>query len=113
MVTPKGRVALIDFGVARLFMRAGMDMIGTVGFAPPEQYQGNADQRSDIYSLGATLHYALTGRDPTKEAPFAFPKVKELRPETSTNLARAIDAALSYEAKKRPASVQQFRNMML
>jgi uncharacterized caspase-like protein len=113
MVTPKGRVTLIDFGIARLFKGARMDMIGTVGFAPPEQYQGNADQRSDIYSLGATLHYALTGRDPQEFPPFAFPPVKELRPETSTNLAGAIDAALSWEAKKRPASVQQFRDMML
>jgi hypothetical protein len=107
-------VVLIDFGIARLFKGARKGtMIGTLGFAPPEQYQGNVDPRSDIYSLGATLHYALTGRDPEKFPPFAFPKVRELRPETSSNLAGAIDAALSYEATNRPANVQQFRDMML
>lgn len=114
MLTPKGRVVLIDFGIARLFKGARKGtMIGTLGFAPPEQYQGNVDPRSDIYSLGATLHYSLTGRDPEKFPPFAFPKVRELRPETSANLAGAIDAALSYDANNRPTSVQGFRDMML
>ena len=55
-------------------------MIGTLGFAPPEQYQGAIDPRSDIYSLGATLHYVLTGRDPEKYPPFSFPPVRDLRP---------------------------------
>ncbi|HTR61165.1 MAG TPA: protein kinase [Candidatus Binataceae bacterium] len=114
MLTPKGRVVLIDFGIARLFKGARKGtMIGTLGFAPPEQYQGNVDPRSDIYSLGATLHYVLTGRDPEKFPPFAFPKVRELRPETSANLAGAIDSALSYDANNRPPNIQQFRDMML
>lgn len=114
MLTPKGRVVLIDFGIARLFKgsRKGT-MIGTLGFAPPEQYQGNVDPRSDIYSLGATLHFVLTGRDPEKFPPFAFPKVRELRPAISANLAGAIDAALSYDANNRPTTIQQFRDMML
>ncbi len=114
MLTPKGRVVLIDFGIARLFKGARKGtMIGTLGFAPPEQYQGNVDQRSDIYSLGATLHFVLTGRDPEKFPPFAFPKIRELRPATSANLAGAIDAALSYDANNRPTTIQQFRDMML
>src|SRR5579884_2292855 len=41
------------------------------------------------------------------------PKVRELRPETSANLANAIDIALSYDANRRPANIQQFRDMML
>ena len=74
MLTPKGRVVLVDFGIARLFKAARKGtMIGTLGFAPPEQYQGVVDPRSDIYSLGATLHYVLTGRDPEKFPPFSFP----------------------------------------
>ena len=92
MLTPKGRVVLVDFGIARLFKAARKGtMIGTLGFAPPEQYQGVVDPRSDIYSLGATLHYVLTGRDPEKFPPFSFPPMRELRPEVSSNLAGAID----------------------
>ncbi|HKM99371.1 MAG TPA: serine/threonine-protein kinase [Candidatus Binataceae bacterium] len=114
MLMPKGRVVLIDFGIARLFKGASKGtMIGTLGFAPPEQYQGNVDPRSDIYSLGAALHFVLTGRDPEKFPPFNFPKVKELRPDISANLAGAIDIALSYDANQRPATIQQFRDMML
>jgi len=114
MLTGKGRVVLIDFGIARLFKgsRKGT-MIGTLGFAPPEQYQGVADPRSDIYSLGATLHYVLTGRDPENYPPFSFPPVRDLRPETSRNVAGAIDRALAYEMDARPATIQEFRDMLL
>ncbi len=114
MLTPKGRVVLIDFGIARLFKAARKGtMIGTLGFAPPEQYQGAVDPRSDIYSLGATLHYVLTGRDPEQFPPFSFPPVRDLRPEVSTNLAAAIDHALAYQADARPSSIQDFRDMLL
>jgi len=114
MLTSKGRVVLIDFGIARLFKSARKGtMIGTLGFAPPEQYQGAVDPRSDIYSLGATLHYVLTGRDPEKFPPFSFPPVRDLRPEVSTNLAGAIDRALAYQADARPADIQDFRDMLL
>ena len=114
MLTEKGRVVLVDFGIARLFKAARKGtMIGTLGFAPPEQYQGVADPRSDIYSLGATLHYVLTGRDPEKFPPFSFPPVNELRPDISRNLAGAIDHALKYEMADRPAAVQEFRDMLL
>jgi serine/threonine protein kinase len=114
MLTGKGKVMLIDFGIARLFQpsRKGT-MIGTLGFAPPEQYQGAVDLRSDIYSLGATLHYVLTNRDPEKFPPFSFPPVRELRRDVSSNLAGAIDCALAYEAKDRPQTIQEFRDMML
>jgi len=114
MISPKGRVVLVDFGIARLFkaQKRGT-MIGTLGFAPPEQYKGEVDPRSDIYSLAATLHYMLTARDPEKFPPFSFPKLKELRPEVSDNLAGAIDSALAYNVEGRPQTIQTFRDMML
>src|SRR5215212_2546522 len=64
---------LIDFGIARLFKpeQAGDTLvIGTPGYAPPEQYgHGQTDQRSDIYSLGATLHNLLSGDVPKTVPP--------------------------------------------
>ncbi|HXR35405.1 MAG TPA: serine/threonine-protein kinase, partial [Candidatus Binataceae bacterium] len=114
MLTPKSKVMLIDFGIARLFKVASKGtMIGTLGFAPPEQYQGQVDPRSDIYSLGATLHYVLTGRDPEKFPPFSFPPIRSLCANLSPNLAGAIDRALSYNADGRPHTAGEFRDMML
>ena len=114
MLTSKGRAVLVDFGIARLFKSARKGtMIGTLGFAPPEQYKGEIDPRSDIYSLAATMHYMLTARDPEKFPPFSFPKLKELRPEVSSNLAAAIDAALAYDVEGRPQTIEAFRDMML
>lgn len=61
---------LVDFGLARLYgedkhasmTRTGM-VVGTPHYMSPEQVSGKAlDQRSDIYSLGATLYYLLTGK---------------------------------------------------
>ncbi len=90
-------VKLIDFGIARHFDQAkkGDTMrIGSPGYAPPEQYAAQTDPRSDIYSLGVTLHHALTGRDPTgTQTPFLVPPAKSLNPAlseaTSAMLARA------------------------
>jgi hypothetical protein len=114
MLTSKGRVVLVDFGIARLFRAARKGtMIGTLGFAPPEQYQGLVDPRSDIYSLAATMHYVLTGRDPENFPPFSFPPVRGLCPHISSNLAAAIDAGLAYKIEDRPRSIQALRDLML
>jgi eukaryotic-like serine/threonine-protein kinase len=62
-----GTLKLIDFGIARRLDTKRTEqtvytMIGTPGYCPPEQYQGLADPRSDVYSLGATLHHLISGR---------------------------------------------------
>lgn len=83
----RGTVKLIDFGIARHFnpSKKGDTMrIGSPGYAPPEQYSGQTDQRSDIYSLGVTMHQAITGRDPTQaQSPFGVPPAKSLNPNVS------------------------------
>jgi serine/threonine protein kinase len=92
---PDGRVTLIDFGIARAMAPTGGTAIGTGGYAPPEQYQGLADARSDVYGLAATLHHLLTGRDPTRHSPFVFPTVRSLVPTLSTHVDAALARALS------------------
>lgn len=65
MIDVKGRVKLVDFGIARHHDEDGdYTHVVSPGYSPPEQYRGYADRRSDIYALGATLHYLLTGHDP-------------------------------------------------
>lgn len=114
ILTPAGRVVLIDFGIARIFTPQGKaTLIGTPGFAPPEQYTGRVDERSDIYGLAATLHYLLTGRDPEKQPPFSFPPVYDFKPDASPFLAQAIDKALAYKPEDRHVSAAAFKEMLL
>jgi len=81
MITAEGRVKLVDFGIARHFQpQITATMIGTHGYAPPEQYSGKVEARSDLYALGAMMHHLVTGRDPSTVAPFSFPPVAQLNP---------------------------------
>ena len=60
-----GQVVLIDFGAANAFVGiATGTMVGKQSYMPPEQLRGKAVPQSDTYSLGGTLYFLLTGRDP-------------------------------------------------
>ena len=65
-----GDPKLVDFGLARVGPSTGLSMtsygLGTPGYSAPEQLRDSktADHRADIYGLGATLYFALTGKSP-------------------------------------------------
>lgn len=102
MIDKEGRAMLIDFGIARFLPKGGRaTQIGSPGYAPPEQYAGNVEPRSDLYSLAATMHHLLTGRDPALEPPFSFPPVNQLAREVSGATAATVDRALNHEIVKR------------
>jgi serine/threonine protein kinase len=105
MVDKDGRAMLVDFGIARFLPPGGRGtQIGSVGYAPPEQYMGKTEPRSDLYSLAATMHHLLTGRDPQLAPPFSFPPVRELAPDVSIQTERVVMNALDKDVAKRPAS---------
>ena len=96
----EGNLRLIDFGIARFFRNAqstDTTALGTSGYASPEHYTGQTDARSDMYSLGATLHHLLTLRDPSKFPPFQFPPVRSLNPTVSPEFEALIGRLLLSE----------------
>ena len=100
------RAHLVDFGIARAdenknAKRKQTSALGTPGYAPPEQYQGNADGRSDLYALAATVHHLVTNRDPRNYPPFAYPSARSLNPKVSAGLDQILTKALNIDANKR------------
>lgn len=114
MLTPEGQIKLIDFGIARHFQlgnTADTTAYGSSGFAPPEQYgQKQTDARSDIYALGATLHFLLTGRDPANH-PFRFEAPSRFV-HLSGKLENAIMQALELMPENRPQSITAMKVML-
>jgi hypothetical protein len=63
--SPETGVKLIDFNVAQQYeASATRTVVGKHSYLPPEQFRGRACPQSDLYALGATLYYLLTGEDP-------------------------------------------------
>ena len=103
---PSGRIRLVDFGMARLLNEpnATQTQLGTLGYSPLEQLQGKAEQRSDVYALGASLHHLVTGVVPTV---LNIPPVHNLKPDLDPATAAIIDRACSSELNIRFASAKE------
>jgi serine/threonine protein kinase len=119
MVTRKGEVKVMDFGIARIV--AGPQtapqtsaVLGTAAYISPEQAQGQpVDGRSDIYSLGAVLYEMLAGRPPfTGDSPVAvaYKQVNEaptLPSVSNSDVSPLLDAVLMRALAKNPANRYQ------
>lgn len=113
MVTDRGTLKVLDFGIARLFgssrlTRAG-NIVGTLEYMPPEQVRGlETDGRSDIYSLGMVLYEMLTGRVPLEhDSEFELMKmqVEEMpSPPRKWNpgIPETIESSITRAIQKRP-----------
>lgn len=108
MLDERGRVRLIDFGIARRFKpeQPGDTLpLGTVGFAAPEQLRGErTDPRSDLYSLGAVLYFLLSGGGyaPLKRLPLA-----ELCPGAPEPLLKLLERLLEDVPERRPQQAEE------
>ena len=138
MVTPEGRVKVLDFGLAKLreaqavraddLTRAPSQdltgegrIIGTVAYMSPEQAEGKpVDQRSDIFSLGVVLHELATGEKPFKGDTNVSvissilkdtpPAVTEVNPAMPAGLAKVIRRALAKDPERRYQTAIDLRN---
>ena len=127
-LTPDGRIKLVDFGLVKVL--AGDDSSrtvtvlqgrGTAAYTPLEQYggdTGHTDVRSDIYALSATLYHLLTNQPPLDAKqrflhPQAMQSPRRLNARITPSTDRALMAALAMHPDQRPASVLEFRDMLL
>src|SRR5260370_5752118 len=123
--TAEPEVKVIDFGLAKAIADAGGEtdlthgeFVGTPNFASPEQFgSGPVDGRSDIYSLGATLWFALTGL-----APHSGSTIKEIRDRQTRDdlpveqlvarkvpepIIKLLRCTLALDPARRPASARE------
>jgi serine/threonine protein kinase/HAMP domain-containing protein len=114
-----GTLVLLDFGAARQTTSQSADTgaVVTPGYGPIEQYAGGGRQGpwTDIYAMGATLFWVVTGKKPI-EAPERLadedplPSAETLaKGKYSEEFLRAIDWALKVHPKDRPQDMNQFR----
>lgn len=122
MIDREGKVRIMDFGIARSAESKGITregrMVGTPEYMSPEQVDGyKADQRSDIYSLGAILFEMLTGVQPydgesslsiaLKHKTDPTPDPRELNERIPVELCRVIMRCMSKDKEKRYQSAEE------
>ncbi len=110
ILTPDGRIVLVDFGIAKTYAHDEEHTnVGTNGYAPPEQYKRQAEPRSDIYAIGATMHHLLTRSDPRKETPFTFSErmPSKLNPAISEQMEAVIMKCVEFHADDRYQSCEE------
>ncbi len=122
-ITPEGNVILVDFGLVKVFDINQQTATGaramTPGYSPPEQYgRGPTDERSDVYSLGATLYAALTGMIPEESLNRMSGKekltsIKKYRSTISESLDEIIQTALEIDPEKRYQTAEEFYMALL
>ena len=123
--TTELEVKVIDFGLAKAIADAGGEMdlthgefVGTPSFASPEQFgSGPVDARADIYSLGATLWFALTGLPPRsgktieeireRHAQDDLPVAQLVARKVPEALVKLLRSTLAIDPSKRPASARE------
>jgi eukaryotic-like serine/threonine-protein kinase len=108
MIASSGHIHLIDFGIARHFKPGQANdttHLGTVGYAAPEQYgKAQSTTRSDIFSLGATLHQLLSGSDPA-QTPFRFASLPLASQPLTAELDALIMQMVELDENKRPGNI--------
>ena len=132
ILTPDGRVVLVDFGLMKEVERrieaaeSYINTFGTLEYAPPEQFDEHGwgtDARSDIYSLGATIYYLLAGRLPPRAkdrvvaglADYAagVSSIRPFNPSVSKSTDRVIAKALEFDRHHRFQTAQEMRSALL
>ena len=115
--TSVGDVYIVDFGaVQTLAATEGgtITIVGTYGYMPPEQFGGRTSPASDLYSLGATLIYLVTGRHPAdlpqQQLRLQFEPLTTLSVELKRWLACLVEPSLDRRLTSADAALHRLNN---
>lgn len=113
---PDDKITVIDLGIAKVMM-SGKSTIGAAraysdGYSPLEQYGQGTNERSDIYSLGATAYALLTGKPlpsaPDRAVHDTLPPLRQVNPRISPSVEQAVMTALAVTPEARHQTVNDF-----
>jgi serine/threonine protein kinase len=111
MIDVRGQLKLIDFGIARTFDEGGEGThVVSAGYSPPEQYWGGASPQSDIYALGGTMHFLLSGTDPQ---PLTCSSPRTLNPAVSEYIDGVVRKSTAQDINERYADAMDMREALL
>lgn len=97
-------ITMIDFGAANEFLgKATGTLVGKQSFIAPEQFRGKASVQSDLYALGCTLHFLLTGKEPI---PLSVSRPRSINCEVSEEMDNFVASLTAMDEAKRIASAQ-------
>jgi serine/threonine protein kinase len=116
-LTPEGKIYLVDFGLAKQFDAKPVSTLSVVAltpsFSPPEQYYQQADTRSDIYALGATMYVMLGGTNPIPAHERMSGKelvpIRQHNPDVSNDTEALITRTLDVRPDERYQSATELR----
>jgi serine/threonine protein kinase len=127
MLTEEGNIKFVDFGTLRelrYITTKGTAGMGKYGYTPPEQWQGKPVPQSDIFALGATLYYLLTGNLPLSKEYLSgqgpqkqdfspqFPPIRTKNPGISPELEFVLQKALQLDVHKRYTKAEEFKQAL-
>ncbi|PPT05853.1 serine/threonine protein kinase [Geitlerinema sp. FC II] len=115
---PDGQIFLVDFGavqdVYRYTVSKGATFVGTLGYMPPEQFRSETHCASDLYALGATLVYLLTGKSPDelpqKRLKIDFRSATNLSPQFADWLESLLEPAIEDRCQSAAIALANLRS---
>lgn len=102
VIDDSGKIVLIDFGAANEFLQTATGtLVGKHAYIAPEQFKGRATTASDLYALGGTIFFLLTGSDPTA---LACSSPRKSNPAVSEELDLIVQSLTRLSLKERVAT---------
>ncbi|HPZ09710.1 MAG TPA: serine/threonine-protein kinase [Candidatus Eremiobacteraeota bacterium] len=119
LLSEEGQLKLIDFGISKLSPGRTLGIAKTIThhYSPLEQYSGTTDERSDIYSLGATLYYLITKKAPMDSIERSLEEeplkpCSDINPNISLDLEEIILKSMELYVKDRYQKIEEMTSLL-